>query len=68
MKERVEELYKKWQDYKETAEQHEFPVIFMQDIIIKRGYMDLQKNWDDEHAKIFIRAMEKTLKARGIEV
>lgn len=61
LKQQVEEVYKEWQEYKDSAEQHEFCTIFMRDAIIESGYKDLQENWDDEHARIFIRGIEKIL-------
>lgn len=59
LKQQVEDVYQKWQNYKETAEQHEFVTIFMRDGIIESGYKDLHENWDDEHARIFIRSVSK---------
>jgi hypothetical protein len=59
LKKQVEEVYQKWQNYKETAEQHEFVTIFMRDQLIEAGYKDLQNNWNDEHAKSFIRGVGK---------
>lgn len=59
LKQQVEELYQKWQSYKERAEQHEFPIILMRNVIIERGYKDLQVNWNEEHAQAFIRGVSK---------
>lgn len=58
MKEEVESLWKKFNDYKETAEQHMFPLIASFDIFLTPAYKDLQKNWSDKHAEIFIRSMK----------
>ena len=67
-KEKVEELYNKFRKYTETAEQHEFPYLIQYDMLISRGYKDLQENWDEEHADIFIMGVSKSLKQLGIEV
>ena len=67
-KEQVEALYSKFRQYTETAEQHEFPYLLQYDMIISRGYRDLQENWNEEHADSFIRGVTKSLKHLGIEV
>lgn len=62
MQEKIKALYDRWQDYKSTAEQHEFVNILMKDSLIERAYRDLQSNWSDEHAEIFIRCLENMFK------
>lgn len=54
----VEATWAKWEKYKETAEQHEFPLILMLDMKLMRYYKDLHENWNEEHAKIFLRGLE----------
>jgi hypothetical protein len=60
-KERVEYLYNKYKQYKETAEQHEFPKLVVLDSLLIPAYNDLQKNWNEEHADSFIRGMENSV-------
>ena len=67
-KEQVEELYNKFKEYTKTAEQHEFPYLLQYDMIISRGYWDLQENWNEEHADSFIRGVTKSLKQLNIEL
>ena len=67
-KEEVEALWKKYNDYKETAEQHMFVQLMMFDRVLVPAYNDLVKNWNDEHADIFIRGIKnKVFPALGIE-
>lgn len=66
MKEKVEELWTKYNEYKETAEQHMFVQLLMFDRMLIPVYNDLQENWNDEHAKIFINGMGIVFKKLGI--
>ena len=61
-KEKVDKLYNKFKTYKNTAEQNELPIIYQLDIFITKAYNNLQKNWNDKHADIFIKGIEKQLK------
>lgn len=54
----IENLWKKYQEYKETAEQSMFPQLVLYDAILEPSYKDLQEHWSDEHAKTFIKGME----------
>ena len=61
-KEAVETLWKKYEKYKETAiETH--PTLKLEinqcDQLMVPAYIDLQENWTDDHADLFIDAMEK---------
>lgn len=67
-KEKVEYLWKKFDEYKETAEQHEFVKLFALDMKIMPFYNDLNENYTEEHAEIFIRVMIKVLDSLGIKV
>lgn len=51
------ELMGKYEAYKETAEQHMFPFIFMMDLKLEPAHKDLNKNWSQEHGEAFVRAM-----------
>ena len=67
-KEYVNTLWQKYENYKETAEQHMFPQLVLYDMILIPSYKDLQTNWNDEHADVFIRGMEsQVFKKLGIE-
>lgn len=65
-KEKVEALWNKFEQYKETAEQHEFLFLLMLDTRLALAYNDLKNNWNEEHADIFIRSMENVIKTFGI--
>ena len=67
-KERVEYLWKKFDKYKETAEQHEFVQLFILDAKLVPAYNDLQENYTEEHAEIFIRVMTKVLGSLGVKI
>lgn len=67
----MEEVNRYWDaftKYKETAEQHEFLRLFMLDAKLVPAYNDLQKNYTEEHAEIFIRVMKKVLDSLGIKL
>lgn len=57
-KEIVEELWNKYEKFKETAEQVLFPTILQFDQLMIPAHMDLKENWNDEHADLFIKGME----------
>lgn len=68
MKEKVENIWKKYNDFKESAEQHMFVQIALFDRMLIPAYEDLQKNWSDDHAQKFINGMEKVVfKKLGIK-
>lgn len=54
----IKELWSKFNQYKENAEQHEFVRLFMLDSQLVPAYNDLINNYTDEHADIFIQVME----------
>ena len=64
---KVEYLWKKYNEYKETAEQHEFVRLLMFDMKLVPAYNDLHENYTKEHAEIFIKIMNKVLKSFGIK-
>lgn len=64
----VEELWNKYEQFKETAEQYQFPLLVLYDSKLMPAYRDLQENWNEEHADIFIRGMQNIVfKNLGIE-
>lgn len=65
-KEEVKNLYDKFKKYTENAEQHEFITLFVMDKKITAAYNDLTNNWDEDHADIFIRSVNKVLSFYGI--
>ena len=68
MKDKVEEVWKKYNDFKENAEQHMFVQILMYDKMLIPAYNDLKKNWSDDHAEKFINGMTKVVfKKLGIK-
>ena len=58
MRKQVEEVWKKYNDFKETAEQHDFVKLVMFDSKLIPAYNDLQKNWNEDHAQKFINGMK----------
>lgn len=67
LKEKVECLWDKYSKYKETAEQHEFFHLIILDSKLIPAYDDLQINYSEEHAEIFVRMMEKVLESLGVK-
>ena len=68
MRKQVEEVWKKYNDFKETAEQHDFVKLIMFDSKLIPAYNDLQKNWNEDHAQKFINGMKNVVfKQCGIE-
>ena len=65
-KQKVEYLWERFDEYKETAEQHEFVKLFALDMKVTPYYNDLKENYTEEHAEIFIRVMIKVLNSLGI--
>ena len=67
-KQMVEYLWYKFAKYKETAEQHEFVKLFAYDNKLFPLYHDLQVNYSEEHAVIFIKVMAKVLTELGADI
>ena len=65
--EEVQELYDKYNQFKETAEQHIFPMLYVLDAKLVPAYNDLQVNWSDDHTDIFIRCMRMVFDKLGIK-
>lgn len=67
-REYIDQLWQKFEDYKATAEQHEFVKLLMYDSQLIPRYKDLQTNWDTGHAEIFARVMlQQVFPAFGID-
>lgn len=64
-KQLVEDLYQRFKKYTETAEQHEFVTLYVFDKKLTAGYNDLITNWNEEHADIYIRSINKLLEKLG---
>ena len=67
MKEKVEEMWAKYNAFKETSEQHDFVKLIMFDMRLVPAYNDLQKNWDNNHAQTFINGMNIVFNKLGIK-
>lgn len=65
--EKIDEAWANFDKFKETAEQHDFPTILMLDLRLKPYYDDLHKNWNEHHAEMFMRAMQKIGKHLGFK-
>lgn len=57
-----EKKYKEYQEAKERAEQHRFPLILMVDGMIDNQYNDLKTNYTKEHEELFIKNVDFVLK------
>lgn len=57
----IDHLWKQFESIKATAEQNQFAMLFMYDMMLTPKYQDLQEHWDEGHARIFARAMTKTV-------
>lgn len=53
----INQLWQKFDAFKANAEQHDFVKLLIYDTALIPKYNDLQKNWDEDHAKIFARVM-----------
>lgn len=63
----ADSLWNKYINYKETAEQHEFFQLFILDMKLVPMYNDLKIHYNENHAKIFIKVMNRVLKSLGIK-
>lgn len=59
--EQCNELMKKYEDYKKTAEQHMFPLLLILDSKLVPAHRDLNENWSQKHGEIFVRSMKNTV-------
>lgn len=59
--EKVKALWKRYTDFKENAEQSEFPQLFAWDLFLAPAYKDLMDNWNEEHANVFINGIENVV-------
>lgn len=67
----MDEINRLWQlynDYKETAEQHEFVRLFLLDTRLIPAYNDLTAHYSEEHAEIFERVLRNVLISRGVNL
>ena len=67
MKQQVEDAWKKYTAYKETAEQHMFHQLIIFDRMLEPAYRDLQEKWSDTRAQIFLNGMNIVFKKLGIK-
>lgn len=67
MKEKCDKAWKRFDQLKNEAEQYLFPAIAAWDLQLTPFYNDLQKNWDEHHAEIFLRGMNKMFAFFGID-
>lgn len=66
--ETIEQAWKNYEQYKEHAEQHEFPDLLVTDFKFTPLYNDLKENWDEHHAEVFLKAFATVGKHFGFEV
>lgn len=57
-----------YNQYKETAEQHQFVQLLLYDTKLIPAHRDLNTNWNPEHGAVFVRAMKNIVFPRlGIQ-
>lgn len=57
-----EQKYKEYQEAKERAEQHTFPIILMFDGMIDYQYNDLKYNYTKKYEELFIKNVDFVLR------
>lgn len=62
----IEMLWRKYNEYKKTAEQYMFPTLLFFDKNLIPCYEDLKKKYTDEHAKTFKRMLILCMEKLGI--
>ena len=67
MKNKCIKYWNIYSEYKETAEQHEFPTLLLLDSYLTPRYKSLINNFDEEKGVKFIKGMEIIFKKFGIE-
>lgn len=65
---KINRLWQLYNDYKETAEQHEFVRLFMLDARLIPAYNDLIAHYSEEHAEIFERVLRNVLTSLGVNL
>ncbi len=64
----IDRLWQVYEEYKKTAEQHEFFKLFMLDSKLVPAYNDLKSNPSKEHSIIFLRCMRQVLAELGVNL
>lgn len=67
----IEKIEQLWADFKrnaDLAEQYQFPKIMYWQLNLEPLYKDLQINWNEDHANIFVRLMNVAYKSIGWSV
>ena len=57
----IERLWALYEQYKETAEQYEFPMLLLYDMTLIPQYNQLRENYDEEKAKLLIKNLKFVL-------
>ena len=66
--EHVEEAWGNFKKFTETAEQHDFPALAATQFKFEPLYDDLHEHWDEHHAEIFMKWMQKIGEYFGFKV
>lgn len=66
--ETVEEAWNKYSEYKDRAEQHEFPLLIMIDLELKPLYDHLKVEWNPRLGRSFLKAMAKVGEHYGFDI
>lgn len=66
--EQVDEAWGNFMKFTETAEQHDFPALAAFQFKFEPLYKDLHERWDEHHAEIFMKWMQKIGEYFGFKV
>lgn len=61
----VEQAFERFKKATDRAGQHTFFALFIIHTRLKAMYDDLHKNWDVEHAKLFLKHIENVIEQIG---
>ena len=64
----VESAWNNFTEFKNHAEQHDFPLLLRIDLELVPLYDDLKDNWNPRHAKTFLKALAMVGKHFGFFV
>ena len=66
--EKIDEIWNGFKQRADRAEQYQFPQILMWQLKLEPLYDDLHKNWDSNHAEIFVKMVKFMYRNLGWEV
>ena len=64
----VETAWNNFTEFKNRAEQHDFPLLLRIDLEIRPLYDDLKDSWNPHHGEVFLKALALIGKHFGFDV